>query len=70
LRGYVFVTMVEVRVMRVPVLERFMPVPMGMGLRHGPFVSMSMMLIVDVPVFVLEPLVLMLVSVPLVQMKP
>ena len=62
--------MVEVGVVRVPVPERFMPVPMGMGLRHRPFVSVSMMLIMDVPVFVLERFVLMLVAVPLVQMKP
>ena len=43
---------------------------MRVGLRDRPFVSVSMMLIVDVSVFVLERLVLMLVAVPFGQMKP
>jgi len=56
--------------MRVPVPQRFMPVRVGMGLRHRPFVIVSMMLIMDVPVFVLECLVLMLVAVSLGEMQP
>jgi hypothetical protein len=66
----VFVPMVEIGVVRVPVPDEFMPVPMRMGFRHRAFVRVSMMLIVHMTVFVLERLVLMLVAVPFGEMEP
>jgi hypothetical protein len=62
--------MVEIGVVRVPVPDKFMPGPMRMRFRYRPFVRVSMMLIVYMPEFVVERLVLMLVAVPFGEMKP
>jgi hypothetical protein len=43
---------------------------MRMRFRYRPFVRVSMMLIVYMPEFVVERLVLMLVAVPFSEMKP
>ena len=62
--------MVEVGVVRMPVPEPFMPVPMRMRLCHRPFVGVLVMFVVDVPVFVLDRLVRMFMAVSFGQMKP
>ena len=62
--------MVQVGVVRVPVPERFMPVPVGMRLCRRSFVDVLMMFIVDVSVLVLDRLVRMLVAMSFGQMQP
>ena len=56
--------------MRVPVPKRLMPVPVGMRLRHRPFVSVAMMVVVDMGVLVLDRLMRMVMGMPFGQMKP
>jgi hypothetical protein len=53
--------MMKVGVVRMPVPEPVMPMPVGMRLGRRPLVDMLMMLVVDVPVFVLDRLVRMVV---------
>jgi len=62
--------MVDVRVMRMPVPKRFMPVPVRMRLGHRPVVDMAMMVVVDVAVLVLDRLVCMVMGMPFGQMQP
>jgi hypothetical protein len=50
----VFMAMVDVRVVRMPVPKRFMPVPVRMRLRHRSFVSVVMMVVVDMGMLVLD----------------
>ena len=70
LRLAVFMTVMEIGIVRVPVPKRLMPVPVRMRLGHRPFVSMAMMFVVDMAVLVLERLVRVFVAVPFGQMKP
>jgi hypothetical protein len=49
--------MVDVRVVRMPLPERFMAAPVKMRLRHHSFVSVLMMRIVEMAVLVLDRLV-------------
>ncbi len=60
--------MMEVRIVRMLVPKRLMPMPMRMRLRHRPVVRMSMVLVMDVPVFVLDRIVRMLMIVAFGQM--
>ena len=46
--------MLDVRVMRMPVSKRFMPVPVRMRLRHRSFVNVAMMVVVEMAVLVLD----------------
>ena len=62
--------MVKVRVVRMPVPKPFMPVPMRMRLRHRSVMGVLVMFVMDVPVFVLDRLVRMFMTVSLGQMKP
>ena len=62
--------MVQIGVVHMPVLEPFMALPVGMRLRGRRSVSVLVMLVVDVPVFVLKRCVRMLMAVPFGQMKP
>ena len=66
----VFMAMVDVRVVRMPVPKRFMPVPVRMRLRHRSFVSMAMMVVVDMGMLVLDRLVCMVMGMPFRQMQP
>lgn len=66
----VFMAMVDVRVVRMPVPKRFMPVPMGMRLRHHSFVGVLMMRIVEMAVLVLDWLVRVFMGMPFGQMQP
>ena len=66
----VFMTVMEIGIVRVPVPKRLMPVPVRMRLGHRPFVSMAMMFVVDMAVLVLDRLVRVFVAVPFGQMKP
>jgi hypothetical protein len=62
--------MMEVRVVRMPVPEPVMPVPVRMRLGRRPFVGVLMMLFVDVSVFVLDRLVGMIMFMAFGQMQP
>ena len=62
--------MVDVRVMRMLVSKRFMPVPVRMRLGHRALVHMAMMVVVDVAVLVLDRLVCMVMGMPFGQMQP
>ena len=62
--------MVDVRVVGMPVPKRFMPVPVRMRLRHRSFVSMTMMVVVDMGMLVLDRLVCMVMGMPFGQMQP
>ena len=62
--------MVDVRVVRMPVPKRFMPVPVRMRLRHRSFVSVVMMVVVEMAVLVLDWLVSMVMGMPFGQMQP
>jgi hypothetical protein len=66
----VFMAMVNVRVVRMPVPKRFMPVPVRMRLRHRSFVSVVMMVVVEMAVLVLDWLVSMVMGMPFGQMQP
>ena len=56
--------------MRMPVPKPLMPVPMRMRLGHRSVMAVLMMFVVDVPVFVLDRLVRMVMAVSFGQMKP
>ena len=60
----VLMAMVKVGVVHMPVPEPFMAVPVGMRLCDRRSVRVLVMLVVDMPVFVLEPCVRMLMAVP------
>ena len=62
--------MVDVRVVRMPVPKRFMPVPVRMRLCHRSFVSVAMMRIVAMAVLVLDCLVRVFMGMPFGQMQP
>ena len=66
----VLVAMMEVRVVRMPVPEPVMPMPVRMRLGRRPLVGVLMMLVVDMPVFVLDRLVRMVVLMAFGQMQP
>jgi hypothetical protein len=66
----VFMAMVDVRVVRMPVPKRFMPVPVRMRLRHRSFVSVVMMVVVDMGMLVLDWLVRVFMGMPFGQMQP
>ena len=62
----------QIGVVRVPVWQRRVPVPVGMRLarRIVRAVRVTVMLVVAMPVLVLQRLVVMLVLVPLGEMEP
>ena len=62
--------MVDVRVVRMPVPKRFMPMPVRMRLCRRSFVSMAMMVVVDMAVLVLDRLVPVVMGMPFGQMQP
>ena len=62
--------MVDVRVMRMLVSQRFMPVPVRMRLGHRPLVHMAMMVVVDVAVLMLDRLMRVVVLMAFGQMQP
>ena len=62
--------MVDVRVVRMPAPKRFMPTPVRMRLRHRSFVSVVMMVVVEMAVLVLDWLVSMVMGMPFGQMQP
>ena len=66
----VFMAMMDVRVVRMPVPKPFMPVPVRMRLCHRSFVSMAMMVVVDMGMLVLDWLVDVSVGMPFGQMQP
>ena len=66
----VLMAMVKVGVMRMPVPKPLMPVPMQMRLDDRAFMAVLMMFVVDVPVFVLDHLVRMVMAVSFGQVKP
>jgi hypothetical protein len=66
----VFMAMVDVRIVRMPVPKRFMPVPVRMRLRHRSSVSVLMMRIVEMAVLVLDRLVRVFMRMPFGQMQP
>ena len=66
----VLVAMMEVRVVRMPVPEPVMPMPVRMRLGRRPLVDVLMMLVVDMPVFVFDRLVRMVMLVAFGQMQP
>ena len=66
----VLMAMVKVGVMRMPVPKPLMPVPMRMRLDDRAFMAVLMMFVVDVPVFVLDHLVRMVMAVSFGQVKP
>ena len=65
-------SVMNVRVVRVPVYERLVPMPVGMRLAHRVIgrVRVLMVLVMDVQVLVLEHLVGVLVFVPLRHVEP
>jgi hypothetical protein len=63
-----FMAMMDVRVVRVSVSKRFMPVPVRMRLCRRSFVSVVMMRIVEMAVLVLDWLVRMVMGMPFGQM--
>src|ERR1700722_2750777 len=62
--------MVDVRVVGMPVSKRFMTVPVRMRLCHRSFVSMAMMLVVEMAVLVLDCVVYVFMGMPFGQMQP
>lgn len=66
----VFMAMVDVRVVRMPVPKRFMPVPVGMRLGDRPLVRMAMMVVVDMGMLVLDGLVRVVMGMAFGQMQP
>ena len=66
----VFVAVMKVRVVRMPVPERLMPVPVCMRLGHCAFVAVLMMRVVDVAVLVLGRLVRVVMLMAFGQMQP
>ena len=60
----------DVRVVRMPVPKRFVPVPVRMRLCRRSFVSMAMMVVVEMAVLVLDWLVSMVMGMPFGQMQP
>ena len=66
----VFMAMMDVRVVRMPVPKRFVPVPVRMRLCRRSFVSMAMMVVVEMAVLVLDRLVPVFMGVPFGQMQP
>lgn len=62
--------MVDVRVVRMPVPKRFMPVPVGMRLGDRPLVRMAMMVVVDMGMLVLDGLVRVVMGMAFGQMQP
>ena len=62
--------MVEVGVVRMPVPEPFMPMPMRMWLCQRSVMAVLVMFVVDVLVFVLDRLVRMFMAMSFGQMKP
>ncbi len=61
---------VKVGVVRMPVPKPLMPVPMRVRLHHGPVVDVLVVIVMDVPVFVLDRVVRMFVNVSLGEMQP
>jgi hypothetical protein len=66
----VFMAMMDVRVVRMPVPKPFMPVPVRMRLCNRSFVSMAMMVVVDMGMLVLDWLVDVFMGMPFGQMQP
>ena len=66
----VFMAVMEIGVVRMPVPQRLMPVPVGMRLRHRAFVGVAMMVVVDMGMLVLDRLMPMVMGMPFGQMKP
>jgi hypothetical protein len=66
----VLVTVMDVRVVRMPVSKRFMPVPVRMRLGHRRVVHMAMMFVVDVAMLVLDRLVCVVMGMTFGQMQP
>ena len=62
--------MMEVRVVRMPVPQPVMPMPVRMRLGRRAFADVLMRLVVDMPVFVLDRLVRMVMLVAFGQMQP
>ena len=66
----VFMAVMEIGVVRMPVPQRLMPVPVGLRLRHRAFVGVAMMVVVDMGMLVLDRLMRMVMGMLLGQMKP
>src|ERR1700734_1255974 len=62
--------MMQVRVVRMPVPQPVMPVPVRMRLAHRPLVGMLMMMVVDMAVLVLDRFVRVVVLMVFGQMQP
>ena len=62
------VPVVQIRVMRMGVTHRFMPVPVRMRLRNRPVMRMLVMFVVHMAVFVFQRLMLVRMLVPFRQM--
>src|SRR6185437_13181510 len=60
----------KIRIVRMPVAKRLMPVPVRMRLRYRPVMGVSMMFVMKVAVFMLDRLVRVFVAVSFRQMKP
>ncbi len=65
-----FMAVVQVWVVHMPVPKRLVPVPVRMGLRQGLFVRMTMMLVVDMGMLVLDRFMRMVMAMPFGQMQP
>ena len=70
MRLLVFVAVMKVWIVRMPVPESVMPVPVRMRLGDHAFVGVLMMWIVDMAVFVLDRLVRVVVLMAFGQMQP
>ena len=66
----VFVAVMKVRIVRMPMPERHMPVPVRMRLGHPAFMGVLMMLVVDVAVLVLDRLVCVVMLMAFSEMQP
>ncbi len=64
-----FMAVMEIGVVRMPVPQRLMPVPVRMRLGHRPFVGVAMMVVVDMGMLVLDRLMPMVMGMPFGQMK-
>ncbi len=65
-----FVTVMKIRIMRMPVAERRVPVPVRMRLGHASSMGVFVMGVVDVAVFVLDRLVRVVMLMAFGQMQP
>ncbi len=63
------VPVVQVRVVRVAVVQRFMAMPMAMWLTHRLVMRVLVMLVVDVAVFMLDGVMHVHMAMPLGEMK-